>query len=165
MTTAQRRELHAALLSAFPTNDALEELVFLATGVSLDTITIDGTLSQRVAALIKWAESTGGVDELVVEAKLKNPTNPDLVAYASRWASSSPTPRDEVPAVRSRVASLMPQDFDQFIYLMNFAIGWFAILGLICAHLLGYISIGSVALVLSMLLGAVWIFRRLPSRQ
>jgi hypothetical protein len=164
MVGEQARELQAALLSAFPTKDQLDELAWYGLSVSLDTIALDGPLPARVTKLLQWAESTNNLDALVRQATTKNPTNPDLIAYVAKWSAVTPQPRRR-PVFPQTGQALLPQDFEQLVQLMNFGIGWFSILGLISLHLLGYASLPSVVLVMTTLLGAVWIFRRRPSRE
>jgi hypothetical protein len=165
MTRQQRRELHAALVKACPTQADLNELVFIGMGVSLDAVTSDGALTHRTAELLQWAESNERISELIEQATNTHPTNPELRAYIDRWGTAQ-GPDTQIGRLVDQPASssLMPRDFEQMVSLMNFAIGWFAILSLICLHILGFVSLTSVALVMAALVAAVWVFRRQPAR-
>jgi hypothetical protein len=78
------KELRDALLDAFPTRDALAQMVRFGLGENLENITGNGPLSAAVFELIKWAEAHGRTDELVRAALAANPGNPALLAVAGR---------------------------------------------------------------------------------
>jgi hypothetical protein len=92
-----RRELHEALLSAFPTSAGLEQLTSLRLDTSLASITKGGAQPALVLDLIQWAEAHGSVAELVVAALAENPGNPDLKTFWSRYGVDGPVPPAPVP--------------------------------------------------------------------
>jgi hypothetical protein len=94
--------LYRALLSAFPDQGSLERMLRLGMDLSLDEISA-GNLSDRVFAVIRFAEAQGRLDELVRVAREDNPGNPELRAAAAARAARS-EPHVTVPASPARVA-------------------------------------------------------------
>jgi tetratricopeptide (TPR) repeat protein len=76
------QRLHYALLSAFPTPDALSRMVLEGMNTPLTHISRGGSLRDAVFELVKWAQEQGRVFELVDVARRENPGNPDLLAFA-----------------------------------------------------------------------------------
>lgn len=73
MTPNQRQQLHRTLLSAFDLA-GLRQLTRFALDKDLDEISV-GTLTERVAELIAYAERTGRLQQLVTGAIEQNPDN------------------------------------------------------------------------------------------
>src|SRR5689334_21999460 len=86
MHGAQRRQLHAALLSAFPSEGALTLLVDFYLDVKLSQITSGPTLMERVYQLIQWAEAHDQLADLLKAAATANPSNSQLQAAAAELA-------------------------------------------------------------------------------
>lgn len=80
----QLQTLRDALLSAYPSESALAQMVFFEMNLSLDEIT-NGNLSERVFQLIKWSVGNGRVDDLVSAAHRRNPGNPAMAGFFQRW--------------------------------------------------------------------------------
>jgi hypothetical protein len=83
LTSVQRQELQAPLISAFPNRDQLEVMVEDELGKNLNLIT-DGERNYELTVrnLIKWAQTYGQVPELLKGALKVNPTNPKLKKFA-----------------------------------------------------------------------------------
>ena len=77
LTGPQSQQLHAALLSAFPTRGELTQMVRFALSENLDTIAT-GNLSDVAFALIRWAEARGKLPALLDGALSRNPGNLEL---------------------------------------------------------------------------------------
>lgn len=77
-THQQIQQLHRALLQAFPTAEALEQMVYLGTGENLNAVAGDGNLEQRVLELLRWAAAQNRLRELVGGARRRNPGNKAL---------------------------------------------------------------------------------------
>jgi hypothetical protein len=86
LTAEQRKDLHSALLRAFPTEEALEQVVSFGLNKNLAEIITGGKggLSYIVLELIKWAEAHNRVLNLVKAACSENPDNPDLQIVADQ---------------------------------------------------------------------------------
>jgi hypothetical protein len=78
-----KRDLHRALLAAFPNEAELRRMLGLGMGVNLETIA-RGNLADIVFQVVQWAEATGRVDELLSAASDMNPGNPELAAFLRR---------------------------------------------------------------------------------
>jgi Effector-associated domain 1/Trypsin-like peptidase domain len=78
LNNAQRKELHGALLSAFPTRPSLAKMVDFELSENLDAITGGGPLGDVVYELIVWAQSRGKLAAVVLGARRDNPDNPQL---------------------------------------------------------------------------------------
>ena len=81
LTREQRKELHGALLSAFPTRAALARMVDFELGENLDAVTGGGPLGDALYELIVWAQAHGKLAGLVEGARRANPDNPKLRAF------------------------------------------------------------------------------------
>lgn len=119
MAGRQRKDLHAALLSAFPSEDDFARIVDLEMEVRLDDISAPAAWPTRLLNAINWTESQNRLDELVAVAKAAQPHNPDLLAYFQRWPT---TPK----RLAAAPAFALPTNTDQLERLMRFAIPWFA---------------------------------------
>jgi V8-like Glu-specific endopeptidase len=79
---AQREQLMNALLSAFPTMPAVDQLVTLGLDSDLGQITGETNRRNAIFDLIRWAIAQGRLAELVVVAHERVPRNPPLRAFA-----------------------------------------------------------------------------------
>jgi ribosomal protein S16 len=75
--------IQESLLSAYPTEGDLAQMVRIELNESLHAIAGGANQSDRVFSLISWAESNGRVKQLIDAAVRRNPNNPDLVALAA----------------------------------------------------------------------------------
>lgn len=88
--------LHRALLAAFPSQGALEQMLRFGMGWRLAEIAA-GNLSDQVFAILKFAEARGLVSRLVEAASAANPDNPELRAVATRAANAVARQPSESP--------------------------------------------------------------------
>ncbi|WP_437924642.1 effector-associated domain EAD1-containing protein [Sorangium sp. So ce291] len=79
---ARIEKFQKALLDAFPSRPALEQLVSYGLDEDLDTLTSDKSLQTAVFELLKWARAQGRLDALLEQARRRNPDNPELRAFA-----------------------------------------------------------------------------------
>jgi len=86
LTGAERQQLTAALVGAFPDHDALEEMVSFHLNENLDAIAGGLTLTALVLNLVQWAEAQNRVPDLVAGAQAANPGNSALQAIAAQLA-------------------------------------------------------------------------------
>jgi hypothetical protein len=84
LTSQDRKHLREALLSAFPSESDLRFLMYDYMNQDLNLISHRGTYSQTVFELVRWAEATGRIRELVEFAHEANPNNSELNAFISR---------------------------------------------------------------------------------
>lgn len=111
-----RRELHSALLSAFPDEDKLQMLASFALNRDLSSIVIDDSLGELVFKLIKWVEANDCVEDLVQEALRQRPKDRELRSIATQLGiaastysnNDSPGPRK---AQSSRVIIIRERQF------------------------------------------------------
>ncbi len=107
LTGPQRRELKEALISAFPSRAALEQMLRHRLGKVLGVIVAEGSLDDMVFALIERAEAEGWTSELVAAALWEKPNNEQLRKLAppggQRPASAparAPAPPNNLPPQR-----------------------------------------------------------------
>ena len=83
------KELKRAFLSAFPTAQALDQMLAYSTGLKLSPTSIsdDATLADRVERLFHFAAADGQLDALVTAAAAYNPGN--LALRDVQWRSTS----------------------------------------------------------------------------
>lgn len=81
LTGSQTRKLHEALLSAFPTMAGLEQFLKFRMNTSLRVIAGGENLAEIVFNLIRWAESTGKMDDLIKCSIQEVPNNPLLSEF------------------------------------------------------------------------------------
>jgi hypothetical protein len=93
---SQIQQLHEALLSAFPQESSLAQMVRFHLNVNLRSITDSSSMRETVFRLIEWAESRGLITELVNAALEANPNNSKLNAV-SEMLQASVEPAVEVP--------------------------------------------------------------------
>lgn len=88
---AQRRELVAALVDAFPSYDALDRMVSFGLDERLERIAGLARLDAVAFSLVRWAEARGLLGALVEAARNANPGNPTLRAFLEEtWAAVPP---------------------------------------------------------------------------
>jgi nucleoside phosphorylase len=80
----QFKSLEAALLSAFPTKNALERMIYYQQGKNLEIIVGDGSLQTIVFKLIQMAQSEGWLPALIRGAQVENPGNPELADFCQK---------------------------------------------------------------------------------
>jgi hypothetical protein len=69
-----------ALLSAFPQEESLEQMLAFELGETLGHLVPPGGLRARTLALVQWAIAAGRLRELLKGAQRANPSNADLAA-------------------------------------------------------------------------------------
>src|SRR5947209_17654034 len=80
----QRQQLHDALLGAFPTRSALEQMVDFGLDENLNKITGNSNLTDAVFELIRWAKARDRIEELIRTALRFNSRNAKLREFASQ---------------------------------------------------------------------------------
>jgi len=81
LSGGQIKQLHQALLSAFPNIASLQFLVRTELEKNLDAIAGGNNLSEITFQLINWAETHGTLKELIQRAYQANPSNPALSQF------------------------------------------------------------------------------------
>ena len=115
---SQQKQLQAALISAYPTRQDLEQMVFHGLDVHLGAITAEGGLEQAAFELLRWAVARGRLEELIKTAIEKNSGNQELqrVATILRMSSgqfpSDVPPAAALPAGGARNAAAAPGRVD-----------------------------------------------------
>lgn len=79
------KQMHSALTSAFRDRDELRMIVRTELDANLETIAGAGTYSDAIFDLIRWAESTDRIADLVTKARVANATNPELIKFETRF--------------------------------------------------------------------------------
>lgn len=105
LSGADSRELHAAVLAAFPSFDDLNRAVYFGLGLKLPTISDNRSMDSTVFSLIEWARARGRLKELLGALRDSNGTNRDLIAFCSRCAPPAWT-REREAALRKVLARL-----------------------------------------------------------
>lgn len=108
LTGKEKNALSSALLSAFPSLTALEEVVYFQFGAYLQHISSGGSRRVVVHDLIDWAETTGRMDELLHAVRRANTGNPELRAFEKYYAESQ-SATDKMGSHRTSGAQLPPQ--------------------------------------------------------
>src|SRR4028118_1305460 len=86
LTPEQRKELRAALESAFPEPQNLELMIYDEFEISFNSITQRQANYQiGLQKLVEWAESQGKLEHLLKGAVTANPGNPKLKKLVSLW--------------------------------------------------------------------------------
>ncbi len=89
LTDAQFKQFHSALLSAFPTQAKLKQMVRFRLGQNLDAIATGENYSLVVFTLIKWAAAEGQLEELLTAALKENPGNLALQKFGEQMLGTS----------------------------------------------------------------------------
>jgi hypothetical protein len=85
LTRQQTEDLNNALLSAFPTREALGRMLFFRLDRRLDAIAPFSDVRQVVLNLIQLASVEGWAADLVAAAREDNPGNPELQEFAAQF--------------------------------------------------------------------------------
>ncbi|WKZ47534.1 MAG: effector-associated domain EAD1-containing protein [Anaerolineales bacterium] len=85
LSGSEYQELQNALLSAFPSELALEQLVKFGLDKDLNEITSGGSLSDKVFKLIEWVQAYGQLRRLIFKAHQRNSQNPDLNEFYAKY--------------------------------------------------------------------------------
>ncbi len=89
LTPRARRELHAALVEAFPTRPDVETLVALSANVTLDQIAgPEAPVDTALLKVIGWFSKKDALNDLLIEARRQNPTNQALALAAKHVGPS-----------------------------------------------------------------------------
>ncbi len=75
LTGRQIKQIHEALLDAFPRPDMLKQMVFFQLDEHLEHITTSNSMSAMVFELIEWTRARGRLAELLRGALENNPGN------------------------------------------------------------------------------------------
>jgi len=98
----QRRRLCEAIVSAFPSYSALEQMMSFQFDQPLPGIVKPESLSNVAFDLVRWAEAKGLVKALVTRSLLENSGNPKLRAFADALLK----PAQNTPQVRGEIRRL-----------------------------------------------------------
>ena len=79
------KQVHDALLSAFPARDLLAQFTELELGLNLEVVSDVRTLGDGVLDLMRWAQAQGRLAELVEKAIAAVPGNPELQKLAAEF--------------------------------------------------------------------------------
>ncbi len=119
---AQHEQLKDALVQAFLTKGALNQLVYYGIKKDLGTIIADGNIEDMVFNVIRWTEVHGCRDDLVNEAFERNKGNPALIRFrqevweplvqAEKAALSQPTSPVKAPTDKLVLSSDCCLDVD-----------------------------------------------------
>jgi Effector-associated domain 1 len=127
LTGQQRKQLNDAIVSAFPTKSALEQMLSFKLNMSLNEIAGGDNLRDIVFKLIQTAEAEGWIEQFITAAHSENPGNTNLKdvvealllnssAKTEDISSSSIFVAQNLPAVpQSQPRSIFPKElFDKF---------------------------------------------------
>jgi hypothetical protein len=103
LTLPERRQLHAALLAAFPDWNALATALDLYLGENLNTISPQAAMPTVVMNLIVWGEARGRLAQVIEAARDANPTNPELASFAGAVLAATPPASLADPEVARQV--------------------------------------------------------------
>lgn len=85
LTPAEREELKAALLSAFPSPGDLQQVAANKLGENLSVIAGGNNYGEVVFNLIQWAQSQAKIELLLAGARQTNPGNPRLRLFEAQY--------------------------------------------------------------------------------
>ena len=103
LSGAQFQQLQDALLSAFPSDALLKQMVLFQLDENLDAIAGGGNATEKVFNLISWAVAQGRIEELINGAALANTGNVFLQSFVERYRqgtsadSSKPRGSEKAP--------------------------------------------------------------------
>lgn len=101
----QRKQLHQALLQAFPTHAALTRLVRFHLDQNLSTIAGAGTdLAELVFNLIEWADTQACLPKLLAGAESENPAISKVQVYTELVSNSLQIPNSDPTSFYSNQA-------------------------------------------------------------
>jgi hypothetical protein len=84
---AQLKEIQDALLSAYPSENDLAQMVRFELDIPLSSVASGGNQTEIIFQLLNWAESQGSVDRLLGAALRRNPGNPSLQRVVAKLSS------------------------------------------------------------------------------
>jgi hypothetical protein len=87
LTVKERRQLHQAFLSAFPSREDLDQMLQFELGWNLNTLAGPANQSVTIAQVIRWAEAEGKLNSLVEAALKSRAGNPLLIEFNKSWQS------------------------------------------------------------------------------
>lgn len=100
LTAPQYQRLTQALLSAFPREAALAQMVRFGLNENLSTIAGGSNLRDIVFALIQWAEAQGKIEDLIIAARKENAGNPSLKQVSQKiLAATLEVPEERLEAI------------------------------------------------------------------
>ena len=85
------KQFHEALLSAFPSEADLYQMVSFELDENLDAISTGGNHYEVVFELIQWAQARGKVEKLLTAARSANPGNPKLKNFDEQMRGKQDT--------------------------------------------------------------------------
>jgi hypothetical protein len=88
LTGQEYWQLQQALLSAYPGQAMLKQMMRFSFDVGLEEVAGGANYSEIVFNLIEWSESEGKTAELVAKASQQKPGNEDLKAFAEAYEQS-----------------------------------------------------------------------------
>lgn len=97
LTGAQYKKLQDALLEAFPTPDALAQMVLFGLSENLHAIASGGSLNALIFSLIQWVEARGRRRDLLVAAVEAIPGNAALRSVAGELLPMGTLPATPAP--------------------------------------------------------------------
>jgi hypothetical protein len=101
----EKRSLSEALLSAFPSRGALDQVAYFYLGSNLEELVTGGPLPKVVQDLITWAEANGKTPDLISGARKVNSGNSKLQDFETRYNARRPG----TPPVRPDPAQVLTQ--------------------------------------------------------
>ena len=107
LTVPERRQLHTALLAAFPDWNTLATALDLYLGENLNQISAPAAMPTVVMNLIVWGEARGRLAQVIEAARDANPTNPELAAFAEAVIAATPATSLANPDVARQVESVV----------------------------------------------------------
>src|SRR5436305_9342476 len=120
MNGPQQKQLHAALLSAFPTYQDLEMMVLYELNESLPAIAGNSTYSHIIFELIRRTIAAGRLAELISGALQQNPHSPQLIRVAEQLNLSSTAIESLTPTASGEHKQQKPQASDHLqAYLLT----------------------------------------------
>ena len=107
LTIPERRQLHTALLAAFPDWNTLATALDLFLGENLNQISAPAAMPTVVMNLIVWGEARGRLAQVIEAARDANPTNPELAAFAQAVIAATPATSLANPEVARQIESVV----------------------------------------------------------
>ena len=119
----ERKQLHDALIDAFPSKTLLEQMVSFELDENLNVIASGTDLNDIVFNLITTAESEGWVEELIFAARRSNPGNPKLKAISQKFGLE---PDEVEPSDKNGIGDKLGQPLPWIVkQLKQFLIGFY----------------------------------------
>ena len=106
LTGNKHKELTQALVDAFPTKEALSQMLKFQLDKNLNNIVSESNLKGMVFELIQTAKAQGWLEKLLLGAKKENPDNPHLKNITLGSASKADHGTSQPPALTPALAEL-----------------------------------------------------------